>query len=66
MPMAVRNRQMTGVETVFWPCAPEFAHVSSSLVAELANLGGPFADMVPAAVARALEQQRAARTAGGA
>ncbi|MFN8077042.1 MAG: pantetheine-phosphate adenylyltransferase [Kineosporiaceae bacterium] len=53
-PMAVRNRQMTGVETLFLPCAPELSHVSSSLVAELAALGGPYADLVPAPVAAAL------------
>lgn len=56
-PMAVRNRQMAGVETLFLPCAPEVAHISSSLVAELAALGGPYADLVPDPVAAALAAQ---------
>ena len=40
LPMALMNRHLTGVETVFLPGDPEFAHVSSSLVKEVAALGG--------------------------
>ena len=37
LPMALMNRHLTGVETVFLPGDPEFAHVSSSLVKEVAG-----------------------------
>ena len=36
LPMALMNRHLTGVETVFLPGDPELAHVSSSLVKEVA------------------------------
>jgi pantetheine-phosphate adenylyltransferase len=29
------NRQLTGVETIFLPSAPEHAHISSTIVREL-------------------------------
>ena len=38
LPMALMNRHLTGVETVFLPGDPEFEHVSSSLVKEVAAL----------------------------
>ncbi|MFL6167885.1 MAG: pantetheine-phosphate adenylyltransferase [Ornithinibacter sp.] len=53
-PMALMNRHLTGVETVFLPGDPEFAHVSSSLVKEVAALGGDVEGLVPDAVLRAL------------
>ena len=40
LPMALMNRHLTGVETVFLPGDPSFEHVSSSLVKEVARLGG--------------------------
>jgi pantetheine-phosphate adenylyltransferase len=33
--IALMNRQMTGVETIFLPSAPEHAHISSTIVREL-------------------------------
>lgn len=39
-PMAQMNRELTGVETVFLLTDPRYAHVSSSLVKEVARLGG--------------------------
>ena len=48
--MALMNRRLTGVETVFLPAAPEFAHLSSSLVKEVARLGGDVSGFVPAVV----------------
>ena len=38
--MAQMNRRMSGVDTLFLPTAPENAYVSSSLVKEVAELGG--------------------------
>lgn len=46
LPMAVMNRQVGGVETVFLPATPELAHLSSSLVRQIALMGGDVAGMV--------------------
>lgn len=49
-PMALMNRHLTGLETVFLPGEPRFEHVSSSLVKEVARHGGDVTDLVPPAV----------------
>ncbi|MFW0784630.1 pantetheine-phosphate adenylyltransferase [Gordonia sp. CPCC 206044] len=43
VPMAQMNRELTDVETMFLLTDPRFAHVSSSLVKEVAKLGGDVA-----------------------
>jgi pantetheine-phosphate adenylyltransferase len=48
--MAHMNRQLTGVDTLFLPTAPEHAFVSSSLVKEVAGLGGDVSAFLPPAV----------------
>ena len=48
--MALMNRHLTGVETVFLPGDPRFEHVSSSLVKEVAGHGGAVTGLVPDAV----------------
>jgi pantetheine-phosphate adenylyltransferase len=53
-PMAIVNRNLTGVETVFMLPNPAHAHVSSSLVRQVASLGGDVSPYVPAAVANYL------------
>ncbi|MFZ2963288.1 MAG: pantetheine-phosphate adenylyltransferase [Rhodoglobus sp.] len=50
-PMAIVNRDLAGVETVFMLPNPEHAHVSSSLVRQVAALGGDVSPYVPPAVA---------------
>ena len=50
LPMAQMNRHLTGVETVFLPGAVGNAFVSSSLIKEVAGLGGDITGLVPAAV----------------
>lgn len=55
-PMALMNRHLTGVETVFLSGDPALEHVSSSLVKEVALLGGDVSELVPTSVARALEE----------
>jgi pantetheine-phosphate adenylyltransferase len=47
LPMALMNRHLTGVETVFLPGDPRFQHVSSTLVKEVAALGGKVTGLVP-------------------
>jgi pantetheine-phosphate adenylyltransferase len=46
LPMAMMNRHLTGVETVFLPGEPSLAHVSSSLVKEVARYGGDVSGLV--------------------
>lgn len=48
--MAQMNRRMSGVDTLFLPTAPENAYISSSLVKEIAKLGGSVADFLPPTV----------------
>ena len=57
-PMAIVNRNLAGVETVFLLPDPAHAHVSSSLVRQVAALGGDVAPYVPRAVADFLQAER--------
>ncbi|MEX0868199.1 MAG: pantetheine-phosphate adenylyltransferase [Nitriliruptoraceae bacterium] len=52
--MAQMNLRIGDVETVFLPARPDHAYLSSSLVKEVARLGGSVAGTVPADVERAL------------
>ena len=47
MPMALMNRHLSGLETVFLPGDPTLEHISSSLVKEVAAHGGDVTGMVP-------------------
>jgi pantetheine-phosphate adenylyltransferase len=62
--MAQMNRQLTGVDTVFLPTAPQWAFVSSSLVREVATLGGDVSPFLPAKIAERTMARVASRTAG--
>ncbi|TBN56096.1 pantetheine-phosphate adenylyltransferase [Glaciihabitans arcticus] len=55
-PMAIVNRNLAGVETVFLLPNPAHAHVSSSLVRQVAALGGDVSPYVPPAVFAYLEK----------
>lgn len=57
-PMAIVNRNLAGVETVFLLPDPAHAHVSSSLVRQVASLGGDVSPYVPTAVANYLQSPR--------
>jgi pantetheine-phosphate adenylyltransferase len=58
LPMALMNRHLTGLETVFLPGEPRFEHVSSSLIKEVAAHGGDVSDLVPVPVLRRLDALR--------
>lgn len=45
--IALMNRQMTGVETIFLPSAPEHAHISSTIVRELITNKADVSALVP-------------------
>lgn len=53
-PMAVMNREMSGVETVLLPGDPSLGHYSSSLIRTIAGMGGDVSTMVPDAVLKPL------------
>ena len=46
LPMALMNRHLTGIETVFLPGDPSLEHISSSLVKEVARYGGDISGLV--------------------
>lgn len=52
--MAQMNAQIGGVETLFLPSCPVYSFLSSSLVKEIARLGGDVSSFVPPVVARRL------------
>lgn len=56
--MAVMNRHLAAeVDTVFMAPSAEYAHISSTLVREIAFLDGKIAGLVPPVVAEALEKK---------
>ncbi|MET0713981.1 MAG: pantetheine-phosphate adenylyltransferase [Mycetocola sp.] len=55
-PMAIVNRHLASVETIFMLPDPAHAHVSSSLVRQVSELGGDVTPYVPPAVAEFLKR----------
>jgi pantetheine-phosphate adenylyltransferase len=59
--MAQMNHRLAGVETLFMPTSPKWSFLSSSLVKEVAQLGGDVSGLVPdhvrAALADRLEER---------
>ncbi|TFH53498.1 pantetheine-phosphate adenylyltransferase [Actinomyces viscosus] len=60
LPMALLNRDLGAPETVFLAASPAHAHISSSLVKDVAGYGRDVSALVPPAVAHALEARIAA------
>jgi len=56
LPMAQVNRDLSGIETILIPADPMHGFVSSSLVRQVATLGGDVSKYVPAVVAAALSK----------
>lgn len=54
-PMALMNRHLSGVDTVFVIGDPALAHIASSMVRDVAKHGGPIEDLVPPGVAAAVQ-----------
>lgn len=54
--MAQMNRELAGVETLFLPTSPVYSYLSSSLVKEVARLGGDVSHLVPPATAEHLRR----------
>lgn len=62
--MAQNNVALTGVRTVFVPCRPDLAHISSRFIREIAAHSGRVDHMVAPAVADALAGRFAADAGG--
>jgi pantetheine-phosphate adenylyltransferase len=59
--MAQMNHGLTGVETLFVPTNPTYSFLSSSLIKEVATLGGDVSHLVPDLVLRRLTERIAER-----
>jgi pantetheine-phosphate adenylyltransferase len=57
LPMAQMNAHLSGVDTIFVPTSPQWSFVSSSLVREVAGLGGDVAAFLTPAVAERVRQR---------
>ncbi len=57
-PMALMNRHLTGIETVFLTGDPSFVQVSSSLIKQVVGLGGDVTGLVPDEVRDSLVARR--------
>jgi pantetheine-phosphate adenylyltransferase len=55
--LAQMNRHLSGIVSMFVATKPEFGYLSSSLVKEVAKLGGDVAALVPESVAIALKEK---------
>jgi len=55
--LAQMNRHLSGIVTMFVATKPEFGYLSSSLVKEVATLGGDVSGLVPDSVAAALKER---------
>ena len=55
--LAQMNRRLSGIVTMFVATKPELGYLSSSLVKEVARLGGDVTGLVPDSVAAALVER---------
>lgn len=55
--LAQMNRHLSGLMTMFVATKPEYGYLSSSLVKEVAALGGTVEELVPPIVAKALNEK---------
>ena len=57
MQMSQMNRHLTGMETVFMATKSDWSFISSSLVKEVAKLGGSIGGLVPSVVEKAVQER---------
>jgi pantetheine-phosphate adenylyltransferase len=55
--MAQMNKRVSGVDTLLIPCGPSVSFLASKLIREIARFGGDVSTMVPAPVAKRLEEK---------
>ena len=54
--LAIANKKLADVDTIFLMADVEHTHINSSLIREIAYFGGPIEKFVPQEVAEALKQ----------
>lgn len=59
--LAMTNRKIAGIETVFIMTSEEYGYVSSAIVRQLALLGGDVSGLIPASVYRQLREKVSTR-----
>jgi pantetheine-phosphate adenylyltransferase len=63
--MALMNRRLNpGIETVFLMPSEEYSFLTATIVKEIASLGGPVTELVPAPVEKALMKKFRSRSKG--
>jgi pantetheine-phosphate adenylyltransferase len=55
--LAMTNRAVTGIETVFIMTSEQYGFTSSTLIREVASLGGDLSNLIPAGVHRRLKER---------
>jgi pantetheine-phosphate adenylyltransferase len=55
--LAMTNRSVTGIETVFVMTTEQYGFISSTLVRQVASLGGDISNLVPGNVYRRLQER---------
>ncbi len=58
MQLAIMNKNLTGIETVFLPSNPLYAHITSSLIRELILNKADLSSVVPASIQKKVLIQR--------
>ena len=53
--LAMTNRAVAGIETIFIMTSEQYGFTSSTLIREIASLGGDLSNLIPAGVQRRLE-----------
>jgi pantetheine-phosphate adenylyltransferase len=53
--LAMTNRAVTGIETIFIMTSEQYGFTSSTLIREIASLGGDLSNLIPAGVHKRLE-----------
>ena len=64
--MAQMNHALSGIETIMLPTAARWAHLSSTMIREVAKLGGDITQFVTPAVAARIADKTSHTTEGGA
>ncbi len=63
--MAQMNHALSGIETIMLPTAAKWAHLSSTMIREVAKLGGDVSQFVTADVAERIRDKMTNATQGG-
>jgi pantetheine-phosphate adenylyltransferase len=57
MAMALANKQLQNMETIFMMTEPEYSFISSTIIKEIVTFGGSVKDMVPPLIDEALKKK---------